>query len=320
MKKYLNYDVKRGRKNKEDSELLSELKIRALSDYQIFEYIANMIKENPEITETEFVAKFETHSSAIRGILSGYTDGHWYHVGNKFYEKFCKAIGQEPYLYMKKMRYSVNSEIHQSYSSVFDNFIDKCCERKDPQDPYCDMSMIDLYRAYLIYAGTHGSDTVYGTLYSFNHAFRESFPDVSIEGNAGYMSIIRNFGLKGETKQKFGLCSEDGIIPNGLAPHVLVLDFIDKYCEIDPSTNVLAMDLYEAYRKYALERIKSGTISTIYTKTGFNRYLTEAFSFPFLLSKLSKNKGKPSEKKIICGIGFKTGPFMGPVVVPFNRI
>ena len=315
--KYLNYDVKRGRKNKEDSELLSDLKIRALSDYQIFEYMVNMIKENPEITESDFSIKFETHPSAIRGILSGYTDGHWYHAGNKFYEKFCKAIGQEPYLYMKKMRYSSNPEMHQSYSSIFDNFIDECCERKDPQDPYRDMAMNDLYRAYLIYAGTHGSDTVYGNLYNFIHAFRESFPNLTVEGNAGYMTIIRNFGLTGEAKQKFGLCSKDGIIPNGLAPHVLVLDFIGEYCEIDPSTNVLAEDLYEAYRKYAIDRIKRGVISTAYTRTGFNRYLTDAFSFPFLFT---KNKEKPYHKKIICGIGFKTGPFMGPVVVPFNRI
>lgn len=316
--KYLNYDIKRGRKNKEDSELLSDLKIRALSDYQIFEYMVNMIKENPEITETDFSLKFEAHPSAIRGILSGYTDGHWYHAGNKFYEKFCKAIGQEPYLYMKKMRYSAKPEVRQSYSSAFDNFIDKCCERKDPQDPYCDMSMNDLYRAYLIYAGTHGSDTVYGNLYNFIHAFRESFPNLTVEGNAGYMTIIRNFGLTGKAKKKFGLCSEDGsVIQNGLAPHVLLLDFIGEYCEIDPSTNVLAEDLYEAYRKYALDRIKSGTISTTYTRIGFNKYLTDAFSFPFLFM---KNKGKPSHKKIICGIGFKTGPFMGPVVVPFNRI
>src|SRR5699024_3814137 len=110
---------------------------------------------------------FETHPHTIRGILSGCTDGHWYHAGNKFYEKFCKVIGQEPYLYMKKMRYSNSPEILQSYSSVFDNFIDECCERKDPYDSYSDMSMLDLYRAYLIYAGTHGSDTVYGTLDSF---------------------------------------------------------------------------------------------------------------------------------------------------------
>lgn len=316
--KYLNYDVKRGRKNQEDSELLSDLKIRALSDYQIFEYMANMVKENPEITEPDFSIKFESHPHTIRGILSGYTDGHWYHVGNKFYEKFCKTIGEESYLYMKKMRYSNNPEMLQSYSSIFDNFVDDCCEKKAPHDPYCDMSMLDLYRAYLIYAGTHGSDTVYGSLDSFKHAFRESFPNITTEGNAGYMVIIRNFGLTGEAKKKFGLCSEDGsVIPNGLAPWVLVLDFIGEYCEIDPSTNVLAEDLYEAYRKYAVDRIKSGTISTAYTRTGFNRYLTEAFSFPFLLS---KNKGRPSHKKIICGIGFKTGPFMGPVVVPFNRI
>ena len=316
--KYLNYDVKRGRKTKEDSELLSDLKIRALSDYQIFEYMVNMIKENPEITEPDFSLKFDVHPWTIRGILSGCTDGHWYHVGNKFYEKFCKVIGQEPYLYMKKMRYSSKPEIQQSYSIVFDNFIDECCERKDLQDPYCDMSMLDLYRTYLIYAGTHGSDTVYWSLDSFKHAFRESFPDVPVEGSVGYMTIIRNFGLTGESKKKFGLCSEDGsVIPNGLAPHVLVLDFIGEYCEIDPSTNVLAEDLYEAYRKYAIDRIKSGTISTAYTRTGFNRYLTEAFSFSFLLL---KNKGRPSYKKIICGIGFKTGPFMGPVVVPFNRI
>lgn len=311
--KYLNYDVKRGRKNQEDSELLSNLKIRALSDYQIFEYVANMIKENPEITEPDFSLKFEVHPHSIRGILSGCTDGHWYHSGNKLYEKICKVIGQEPYLYMKKMRYSNKPEILQSYSSVFDNFVDDCCEKKDPHVPYCDMSMLDLYRAYLIYAGT-----VYGSLDSFKHAFRESFPDITTEGNAGYMIIIRNFGLKEEAKKKFGLCSEDGsIIPNGLAPWVLVLDFIGEYCEIDPSTNVLAEDLYEAYRKYAVDRIKSGVISTAYTRTGFNRYLTEAFNFPFLLT---KNKGKSSHKKIICGIGFKTGPFMGPVVVPFNRI
>ncbi len=316
--KYLNYETKRGRKSKEDSELLSDLKIRALSDYQIFEYMVNMIKENPEITEPDFSIKFGTQTSAIRGILSGYTDGHWYHAGNKFYEKFCKAIGQEPYLYMKKMRYSSKPEIQQSYSIVFDNFIDECCERKDLQDPYCDMSMLDLYRAYLIYAGTHGSDTVYGSLDSFKHAFRDSFPNITTEGNAGYMIIIRNFGLKGEAKKKFGLCSEDGlVIPNGTAPWVLLLDFINEYCEIDPSTNVLAEDLYEAYRKYAIDRIKSGTISTAYTRTGFNMYLTNAFSFPFLFL---KNKGMPSQKKIICGIGFKTGPFMGPVVVPFNRI
>lgn len=318
MKKYLNYDVKRGRKKKEDSELLSDLKIRALSNYQIFEYMVNMIKENPGITETDLSLKFECHPHAIRGILSGYTDGHWYHTGNKLYEKFCKAIGQEPYLYMKKMRYSVNSEMHQSYSSIFDNFVDECCEKKDPHDPYCDTSMLDLYRAYLIYAGTHGADTVYGTLDSFKYAFRASFPDVSYEGNAGYMTIIRNFGLKGEAKKKFGMCSEDGsVIPNGLAPWVLVLNFIEEYCDIDPSTNVLTEDLYEAYQKYALERIKSGTISTAYTRTGFSRYLTEAFNFPFLLT---KNKGKPSHEKIICGIGFKTGPFMEPVAVPFNRI
>ena len=316
--KYLNYDVKRGRKKKEDSELLSDLKIRALSDYQIFEYIVNMIKENPEITESDFSRKFEVHPSAIRGILSGYTDGHWYHGANKFYERFCKVIGQEPYLYMKKMLYSANPEMNQSYSSVFDNFIDECCERKNLQDPYCDMTMLDLYRAYLIYAGTHGSDTVYGSLGSFKHAFRVSFPDITTEGSAGYMIIIRNFGLKGEAKKKFGLCSEDGsVIPNGLAPWVLVLDFIGEYCDIDPSTNVLAEDLYEAYRKYAIERIKSGVTSTAYTRTGFNRYLTEAFSLPFLLT---KNKGNSSQKKIICGIGFKTKPFMGPVVVPFNRI
>ena len=317
MKKYLNYDVKRGRKKKEDSELLSDIKIRSLSDYQIFEYIVNMIKENPGITETDFSLKFESHPHSIRGIISGYTDGHWYHVGNKLYEKFCKVIGQEPYLYMKKMRYSNNPEMIQSYSSVFDNFVDYCCEKKDPHDPYCDMSMLDLYRAYLIYAGTHGADTVYGTLDSFKYAFRASFPDVSYEGNAGYMTIVRNFGLTGEAKKRFGLCSEDGsVIPNGLAPWVLILDFIEEYCEIDPSTNVLATDLYEAYRKYALDRIKSGTISTAYTRTGFVRYLTEVFSFPFLLT---KNKERPSEKKIICGIGFKTGPFMGPVVVPFSR-
>lgn len=315
--KYLNYDVKRGRKSKEDSELLSDIKIRALSDYQIFEYIVNMIKENPEITEPDFSLKFETYPSAIRGILSGYTDGHWYHAGNKFYEKFCKVIGQEPYLYMKKMRYASNPEIRQSYSSVFDNFMDECCEKKDPKDPYCDVSMIDLYRAYLIYAGDHGADTAYGTVDSFRHGFRESFPNITDDGHAGYMTIIRNFGLKDEVKQKFGLGSEDGIIPNGVYPHVLVLDFIGEHCEIDPSTNVLAEDLYEAYRKYAVDRIKSGTISTAYTRTGFNRYLTEAFNFPFLLS---KNKGRPSHKKIICGIGFKTGPFMGPVVVPFSRI
>lgn len=314
--KYLNYDVKRGRKNKEDSELLSDLKIRALSNYQIFEYMVNMIKENPGITETDLSLKFECHPHVIRGILSGYTDGHWYHTGNKLYEKFCKAIGQEPYLYMKKMRYSVNSEMHQSYSSIFDNFVDECCEKKDPHDPYCDMSMLDLYRAYLIYAGTHGADTVYGTLDSFKYAFRASFPDVSYEGNAGYMTIIRNFGLKGEAKKKFGMCSENGIIPNGVAPHVLVLDFIGEYCEIDPSTNVLAEDLYEAYRKYAVDRIKSGTTSTTYTRTGFNRYLTETFNFPLMLL---KNKGS-SQKKIICGIGFKTRPFMGPVVVPSNHI
>ena len=218
---------------------------------------------------------------------------------------------------MKKMRYFVNSEMHQSYSSIFDNFVDECCEKKDPHDPYCDMSMLDLYRAYLIYAGTHGADTVYGTLDSFKYAFRASFPDVSYEGTAGYMTIIRNFGLTGEAKKKFGMCSEDGsVIPNGLAPWVLVLNFIEEYCDIDPSTNVLTEDLYEAYQKYALERIKSGTISTVYTRTGFSRYLTEAFNFPFLLT---KNKGKPSQK-IICGIGFKTKPFMGPVVVPFNRI
>lgn len=132
------------------------------------------------------------------------------------------------------------------------------------------------------------------------------------------MTIIRNFGLKGEAKKKFGMCSEDGsIIPNGLAPWVLVLNFIDEYCEINPSTNVLAEDLYEAYRKYALDRIKSGTISTAYTSIGFNRYLTEVFNFPFLFT---KNKGKPSHEKIICGIGFKTGPFMEHVAVPFNRI
>lgn len=314
--KYLNYDVKRGRKKIEDVELLSDLKIRALSDYQIFEFLANMIKENPEITESDFSLKFEAHPSAIRGILSGYTDGHWYHVGNKFYEKFCKAIGQEPYLYMKKMRYSANPEMHQSYSSVFDNFMDECCEKKDPKDPYCDVSMIDLYRAYLIYAGTHGADTVYGTIDSFKHGFRESFPDITDDGHAGYMTIIRNFGLKDEVKQKFGLGSEDGIISNGLAPHVLVLDFIDQYCVIDPSTNVLAADLYEAYRKYALDRIRNGTLSTTYLRTGFNRYLTDAFKFPLLLT---KQKGKPSQK-IICGIGFKEGPFMGPVEVPFNRI
>ena len=318
MKKYLNYDVKRGRKKKEYSELLSDIKIRALSDYQIFEYMVNMIKENPGITENDLSLKFESHPHAIRGILSGYADGHWYHAANKFYERFCKVIEQEPYLYMKKMRYSVNSEMHQSYSSIFANFVDECCEKKDPHDPYCDMSMLDLYRAYLIYAGTHGADTVYGTLDSFKYAFRASFPDVSYEGNAGYMTIIRNFGLKGEAKKKFGMCSEDGsVIRNGLAPWVLVLDFIGEYCEIDPSTNVLAEDLYEAYRKYAVDRIKSGVISTAYTRTGFNRYLTEAFSFQFLLA---KNKGRSSHKKIICGIGFKTGPFMGPVVVPFNRI
>ena len=217
---------------------------------------------------------------------------------------------------MKKMRYSANPEMRQSYSSVFDNFMDECCEKKDPKDPYGDVSMLDLYRAYLIYAGTHGADTVYGTIDSFKHGFRESFPDVMDDGHAGYMTIIRNFGLKDEVKQKFGLGSEDGIIPNGLAPHVMVLDFIEEYCDIDPSTNVLAADLYEAYRKYALDRIKSGTISTTYLRTGFNRYLTDAFNFPFLLL---KNKGRLSQK-IICGIGFKTGPFMGPVVVPFNRI
>ena len=178
--------------------------------------------------------------------------------------------------------------------------------------------MLDLYRAYLIYAGTHGSDTVYGSLDSFKHAFRESFPNITTEGNAGYMIIIRNFGLKGEAKKKFGLCSKDGsVIPNGSAPWVLVLDFIGEYCEIEPSTNVLAEDLYETYRKYAIERIKSGTISTAYTRTGFNMYLTKAFSFPFLFL---KNKAIPSQKKIVCGIGFKAGPFMGPVVVPFNRI
>ena len=316
--KYLNYETKRGRKNKEDSEILYDLKIRALSDYQIFEYMVNMIKENPEITEPDFSLKFESHPHSIRGILSGYTDGHWYHAGNKLYEKFCKVIGQEPYLYMKKIRYSNNPEILQSYFSVFDNFVDDCCEKKDPHDPYCDMSMLDLYRAYLIYAGTHGSDTVYGSLGSFNHVFRESFPNITTEGNAGYMIIIRNFGLKGEAKKKFGLCSEDGsVIPNGLAPHVLLLDFIDEYCEIDPSTNVLAEDLYEAYRKYAIDRIKNGTISTAYTRTGFNRYLTDAFRFPFLYM---KNKGRPSQKKIVCGIGLKTGPFMGPVVVPFSCI
>lgn len=318
MKKYLNYETKRGRQNKEDVELLSDLKIRALSDYQIFEIMANMIKENPMITETDFAVKFEAHPSAIRGILGGYTDGHWYHFGNGLYERFCKEIGQEPYLYMKKMRYSANSEMHQSYSAVFDNFVDDCCEEKDPRDQYCDMSMIDLYRAYLIYAGTHGADTIYGSQGTFKNVFKDAFPDVRVKGHAGYMSIIRNFGMKEEVKKKFGLCSEDGtIIPNGVPPHVLVLDFIDQYCEIDPSTNVLGANLYDAYRRYALERIDNGTISTMYTRTGFNRYLTDAFNFPLLIS---KQKGKPSQKKIICGIGFKTGPFMGPVVVPFSCI
>lgn len=317
MKKYLNYDVKKGRKKIEDVELLSDLKIRALSDYQIFEFLANMIKENPGITETDFSIKFNTHPSAVRGILGGYTDGHWYHAGNGLYERFCEATGQEPYLYMKKMRYSANPEMHQSYSAVFDNFIDDCCERKDPKDPYCDMSMIDLYRSYLIYAGTHGADTVYGSQDTFKNIFKDAFPDVQVEGHAGYMSIIRKFGMKEDVKKKFGLCSEDGTtIPNGIPPHVLVLDFIDQYCVIDPSTNVLGTDLYDAYQKYALDRIKSGTISTLYLRTGFNRYLTDAFNFPLLLT---KQKGKPSQK-IICGIGFKEGPFMGPVKVPFNRI
>lgn len=92
--KYLNYETKRGRQNKEDSELLSDLKIRALSDYQIFEYMVNMIKENPEITESDFSLKFESHPHSIRGILSGYTDGHWYHAGNKLYEKYGILIIQ----------------------------------------------------------------------------------------------------------------------------------------------------------------------------------------------------------------------------------
>ena len=59
--KYLNYDVKRGRKNQEDSELLSDLKIRALSDYQIFEYMVNMIKENPGITENDLSLLNSSH-------------------------------------------------------------------------------------------------------------------------------------------------------------------------------------------------------------------------------------------------------------------